>query len=159
LITGDQLFVRTAADGRPLTNVVPAAEKGLARALVHLTIAGRAYEVPATALPYLGRGLDLSLFDVQALLKAEKDGRIPVRLSSQGARRAVPGVQAAATAGSYLDATSAKEFGAALARQFAEDRAAGSYGAKGLFASKMTISLAGAAPTPVKPPSSCARSR
>jgi hypothetical protein len=153
LITGDLVTVRTAADGRPTTNIVPATEKGLARALVHLNVGGKAYEVPATALPYLGRGLDLSLFDVQALLKAQKNGRIPVKLSSEGVQLAVPAIQAVSAGDGYLDLASAKEFGAALARQFAEDRASGSYGGKGLFAAKTSIALEGAEPARVEPAS------
>jgi hypothetical protein len=153
LITGDVVTVRPAPDGRPAANITPATEKGLARALVHLTIAGKAYEVPATALPYLGRGLDPSLFDVQAVLKAQKNGRVPVKLSSDGAQPAVPGVQATTAGDGYLDLASAKEFGAALAQQFAEDRASGSYGGKGLFAAKTSIALEGAEPARVKPAS------
>ena len=68
LPTGDRVGVRTTADGRPLYDILPAAGKGMARALVHLRLGERDYELPGTALPYLGRGLDLSLFDVSALL-------------------------------------------------------------------------------------------
>jgi hypothetical protein len=73
LITGDRVTVRTAADGRDTFEIQPAAAKGMARALVHLRLGGRDYEVPGTALPYLGRGLDLSLFDVKALLAGAKN--------------------------------------------------------------------------------------
>ncbi|MEV7099381.1 hypothetical protein AB0M80_41800 [Amycolatopsis sp. NPDC051045] len=114
LITGDRVTVRTTPDGRDTFEVQPAAEKGMARALVHLRLGGRDYEVPGTALPYLGRGLDLSLFDVKALLAGAK---APV---------------------------DTKTFGAALAKQFKEDNARGRFGGQGLFAGGASFALAGA---------------
>ncbi|WP_254896673.1 hypothetical protein [Amycolatopsis sp. Hca4] len=114
LPTGDRVTVRTAPDGRDTFEVRPAAEKGMARALVHLRLGGRDYEVPGTALPYLGRGLDLSLFDVKALLAGAK---VPVDTAT---------------------------FGAALARQFKEDSARGRFGGQGLFANGARFALAGA---------------
>ncbi|MET8849522.1 hypothetical protein [Amycolatopsis sp. NPDC004625] len=114
LITGDRVTVRTAADGRDTFEIQPAAAKGMARALVHLRLGGRDYEVPGTALPYLGRGLDLSLFDVKALLAGAKNP--------------------AGTA----------TFGAALAKQFKEDNARGRFGGQGLFANGTRYALAGA---------------
>lgn len=85
LITGDRVTVRTTPDGRDTFDIQPAAAKGVARSLVHLRLGGRDYEVPGTALPYLGRGLDLSLFDVKALLAGEPDGRVPVETTGLGA--------------------------------------------------------------------------
>ncbi|MEQ0559962.1 hypothetical protein ABJI51_12825 [Amycolatopsis sp. NEAU-NG30] len=114
LITGDRVTVRTAADGRDTFDVQPAAATGMARALVHLRLGGRDYEVPGTALPYLGRGLDLSLFDVKALLD-----------------------------GAPLPADP-RTFGAALAKQFKEDTARGRFGGQGLFAGGTRFALAGA---------------
>ncbi|WP_233223353.1 hypothetical protein [Amycolatopsis sp. CA-128772] len=114
LITGDRITVRTAPDGRDTFEIQPAAAKGMARALVHLRLGGRDYEVPGTALPYLGRGLDLNLFDVEALL---------------------------AGAANPADAAT---FGAALAKQFNEDNARGHFGGQGLFANGARYALAGA---------------
>ncbi|MFF1614965.1 hypothetical protein ACFVYA_45015 [Amycolatopsis sp. NPDC058278] len=114
LVTGDRVTVRTAPDGRDTFEVQPAADKGMARALVHLRLGGRDYEVPGTALPYLGRGLDLSLFDVKALLAG---ARAPVDTAT---------------------------FGAALAKQFKEDSARGRFGGQGLFAGGVRYALAGA---------------
>ncbi|MEU7787321.1 hypothetical protein [Amycolatopsis sp. NPDC049159] len=116
LITGDRVAVRSAPDGRSLYDVRPAAAKGMARALVHLRLGDRDYEVPGTALPYLGRGLDLSLFDLQAL-----------------------------RAGAALPADPST-FGAALARQFKEDNARGHFGGTGLFAAGKSFALAGTRP-------------
>ncbi|MEV6877420.1 hypothetical protein [Amycolatopsis sp. NPDC051128] len=113
LITGDRVTARTAPDGRDTYEIQPAAEKGAARALAHLRLGGRDYEVPGTALPYLGRGLDLSLFDVKALL-----------------------------AGAPVPADTGT-FGAALAKQFKEDNARRHFGGQGLFANGASYALPG----------------
>ncbi|WP_331661794.1 hypothetical protein [Amycolatopsis sp.] len=125
LPTGERLTVLPSPDGRLRYDVRPTVEKGMARALVHLRLGERDYEVPGTALPYLGRGLDLSLFDVRALL----------------AGAAVP-----------VDTTT---FGAALAKQFKEDNARGSFGGQGLFAGGRSFTLAG--PRPAAQPRSVMR--
>ncbi|WP_240490711.1 hypothetical protein [Amycolatopsis vancoresmycina] len=127
LITGDRVTVRTAPDGRDTFEIQPAAAKGMARALVHLRLGGRDYEVPGTALPYLGRGLDLNLFDVKALL-----------------------------AGAENPADTAT-FGAALARQYKEDSARGRFGGQGLFANGTRFALAGAPKRQVVRPRSVMR--
>lgn len=141
LITGDRIAVRTAPDGRDTFEIQPAAAKGVARSLVHLRLGGRDYEVPGTALPYLGRGLDLSLFDVKALLASQPDGRVPVEVTSAAATQTIPGLGAGKRS---LDGAATLSFGAALARQFAEDNARGHFGGQGLFAGGTTIALAGA---------------
>lgn len=114
LPTGERIAVRTTADGRSLYDIRPVATKGMARTLVHLRLGDRDYEVPGTALPYLGRGLDLGLFDVQAIL---------------------------AGASAPVDPAA---FGAALAEQFKEDNAKGHFGGQGLFAGGKTFALSGA---------------
>jgi len=129
LITGDRVTVRTAPDGRDTFDVLPAAAKGMARALVHLRLGGRDYEVPGTALPYLGRGLDLSLFDVKALLAG----------------------------GQVAAAKNVPDFGAALAKQFKEDNARGHFGGQGIFAGGATYSLSGAKQQPKAQPRSVMR--
>ncbi|WP_370946862.1 hypothetical protein AB5J62_04620 [Amycolatopsis sp. cg5] len=116
LPTGDRVVIHTSPDGTEFTEVRPAADKGIARSFVHLKTGGKSFEIPATALPYLGNGLDLNLFDVHALAKAERDGRVPIEGRAS------------------LDADAAKAFGAALAKQYAEDKARGSFGGRGLFA-------------------------
>ena len=141
LITGDRVSVRATPDGRDTFDIQPAAAKGVARALVHLRLGSRDYEVPGTALPYLGRGLDLSLFDVKALLASQSDGRVPVEVTSAAATQTIPGLGAGKRS---LDGAAAQAFGAALARQFAEDNARGHFGGQGLFAGGTTIALAGA---------------
>ncbi len=91
LITGDRVTVRTTPDGRDTFDIQPAAAKGVARSLVHLRLGGQDYEVPGTALPYLGRGLDLSLFDVKALLAGRTRRAGPRRNHRLGGREALAG--------------------------------------------------------------------
>ena len=113
------------------------------------------------ALPYVGRGLDPSLFSVADLARLSAagtagDGMLPVTVTYHGARPALPGVTiASASAGvatGYLTAASARTFGAALLRQFLADHARDSYGTDGLFAGGLTISLSGAPRTPPASP-------
>jgi hypothetical protein len=116
---------------------------------MEVRIAGQAYAIPDIALPFLGRGLDLSLFDVAALRQITVKGEtaLPVRIAYSGRAPKLPGVtitsESAGVASGYLTAVGAKTFGAALARQFAADHGAGSYGLDGLFAGGTLISAAG----------------
>jgi hypothetical protein len=112
LITGDQIVRREVA-GRPADTVLPATESGLGRVLVHLNLGRRSYEIPAAALPYLGRGLDWSLFDVDAVLKAQRDGQLSVRTAGRG---------------QTVDVAAAKDFGAELVRRYLDDRTRGAFG-------------------------------
>ena len=43
-------------------------------------------------MPFLGHGLDLSLFDLSALSRAEHDGELPVTLRFPGTPHPVPGI-------------------------------------------------------------------
>ncbi|MFL6074494.1 MAG: hypothetical protein ACJ73S_13960 [Mycobacteriales bacterium] len=148
LPTGEQVTV--GPDGGPAHGaVLPATTRGPAGVLLTLGIGGRTYELPATALPYLNNGLDPALFDV-ATLATVPAATLPVTISYQGAPPSLPGVtvtrSGGGTADGYLTAASARDFGAALAAQFLDDRAHGGYGGRGLFAAGTAISLAGHAP-------------
>ncbi len=147
LINGDELIARPApGGGRAITLLHPT---GATDSVIGLKLGSLTDEIPADALPYLGRGLDPSLFDLTALQRTETTGRLPLRLSFQGKVPALPGVKltrvAAGSAEGYLTASSARTFGAALARQFRADHARASYGTDGLFARGVDIALAGAA--------------
>jgi hypothetical protein len=154
LINGDQVGVRTSPVGGPQVAVRKA---GGTDSLLSLRLGGKAYEIPADALPYIGRGLDPSLFSLTNLQREEKSGRLPVTISYAAARPGLPGVtitkSGRGSASGYLTAASAKVFGTALARQFEADHARASYGQDGLFAGGVGISLAGvpAASMPVRP--------
>ncbi len=151
LLNGDRLSVAPAAGG------------SLATVLAHpdqvplwtLHLAGSTYDIPIDAVPYLGHGLDPSLFNLSLLTRIESHGRLPVRLSFTGQHPDLPGITITRwgvdTASGYLTAQSARAFGAALARQFRAGHATGNYRSASLFGGA-TISLAGVAvPQPVQP--------
>jgi hypothetical protein len=150
LINGDRLEVTGTAS--PSVAVAPAGS-GFAASVIELHLAGKTYAIPAAAFPYLGRGLDLGLFDVTAL---PPGGILPVRIAYHGATPKLPGITIIRAAGGiaqgYLTASSAKAFGAALARQLASDHAKASYGTDGLFAHGVAIGLVGSVQVPAPRP-------
>jgi hypothetical protein len=155
LINGDRVLATPSPSGPRVGAVVPAASAGLAGSVLGLNVAGKAYEIPGAALPYLGRGLSPALFELGALRRLETGGRLRVRVSYHGHLPALPGVtitgSGPSTAEGYLTVSSAAAFGAALDRQFAADHARGSYGDDGMFSGGVSVALAGAAAAPVAP--------
>jgi hypothetical protein len=154
LINGDRLVVRPGPDGRSAVSDLPAGGRD---SLVSVRLGGRTEVIPADALPYLGRGLDPGLFDLNVLQRAESGGRLPVLVTFRGHRPGLPGVtltgSGRGTAEGYLTVASARAFGAALERQFRSDHGRDSYGSDGLFAGGVDIAVAGApaAAPPVRP--------
>jgi hypothetical protein len=147
LINGDRLTV----SGKRV--LVAMAGNGFAAAMTELRLGGQFYAIPDAAVPFLGRGLDLSLFDVAAL---PGNGRLPVQITYSGREPRLPGITITRAAGGvaagYLTAASAKTFGAALTRQLAADYGKGSYGTDGMFGGGVSVSLAGAGlPSPPRP--------
>jgi hypothetical protein len=138
LINGDRLVVAGKS------TAVQLAGSGFSAAVTKLRLAGREYAVPDVALPFLGRGLDLSLFDIAA---QPGGATLPLRITYTGKVPRLPGVTISRATGGvatgYLTAAGAKTFGAALARQFAADHGAASYGADGLFAGGLWIAATG----------------
>jgi hypothetical protein len=163
LIDGTRLRFLAGSAGRPSVVVLPSSSQparpsaqAASAPMTDLNLAGRHLAIPADALPFLGRGLDPSLFDLDNLRRLERGGRLPVRISYAGQRPAVPGVTitqaGSGFAEGYLTAASARRFGAALTRLSAADHARASYGTDGLFARGVSIGLAGVpAPRPVSP--------
>jgi hypothetical protein len=174
LITGMRFGLASGPNGQPEPVMLPASKTLPASQTMPITglnLAGRSFEIPADALPYLGHGLDPSLFDLAALRRLEHGGRLPVQVTYQGQVPVIPGIQitgpapgpapgtapgtAQGTAHGYLTAASALRFGVALRRQFWADHDRASYGTDGLFAHGVSIALAGAraasAPRPVRP--------
>jgi hypothetical protein len=152
LVNGDRAVLGSAAGGHTTSIVRPPGASGPAGELSVLRTGQHTFLFPRAALPYLGRGLDLSLFEASALRHAEHGGRLPVTLRYRGRLGAVPGVtithRGTGVAQGYLTASSAPAFGAALARQMLADHARGSYGRDGLFAGGLSIGLPGAPVTP-----------
>lgn len=140
LVTGQHVTV--SPDGRQVR--VAAAQGAPATPLTTLRGGSHTCVIPATAAPYLGRQLDPALFDVAGLGAAPTTGRLPVRIGYQGSGPpTVPGVTVTSASGGlalgYLTAASASDFGAALARQYAADAAAGWPEHSTLFGAVLTI--------------------
>ena len=155
LATGDRIAVTTAAGKTsysPLGNATAGFHEFQAPG-------GDEYLIPASAQPFLGRGLDESLFDVTALVRNGDAARIPVNLSfAPGSTPAAPaGVTLTSvtgqTAAGYLTPDSAAAFGAALKHSIGADVAAGrAAGSTAAFPGLTALSLAGAtAPSSVTP--------
>jgi hypothetical protein len=146
LINGDRLLAHRPPGGGSVLAVPRATGQ---QDFVGLPLDGQNLEIPATALPYLGHGLDPSLFDMAALEHAESGGRLPVRVTFTGHRPVLPGVTVTRTGRraeqGYLTAAGARLFGAALARQSAAGHARGRNGRRGLLPGGTQIALAGAA--------------
>jgi hypothetical protein len=149
LINGARLQVMHLPDGGSAVTPLPGTAAG---GLLSLRMDGATEEIPADALPYLGHGLDASLFNVSNLQQAEIGGRLPVRLSFTGRTPDLPGVTITSTnrgiADGYLTEAGAYKFGTALQKQFSTpDHGTG----RGLFAGGTDIALVGA-PAPVASP-------
>jgi len=149
LVNGDRVVASSSPTGPRTVAVWPAPGTGQATSVAELRAGGQGFVIPEAALPYLGHGLDLSLFDVNALLRAEQGGRLPVTLHYRGRRPAVPGIivtqAGAGTAQGYLTPASAAQFGAALTRQTAAGAGRDGSSSGGLFAGGLSVALAGAA--------------
>lgn len=147
LLNGDLAVTRPGPGDRLGTTVLPA--RGGGGIVFSLRAGRRQLLIPAQALPYLGRGLSPSLFDLASLRRAESGARLPVLVSYVGRRPALPGVTITSSgrgqATGYLTASSARVFCTALGRQFRADHPRASYGLDGLFADGLTIALPGTA--------------
>ncbi|HEX3492897.1 MAG TPA: hypothetical protein VHU92_26375 [Streptosporangiaceae bacterium] len=137
--------------------VIFPAGRGLAGAVQVLRLGSHSLLIPMAALPFMGRGLSPGLFDLSALARVERGGRLPLTLRFRARLHAPPGVTVTrtgpGTAEGYLTASGARELGAALARQFVADHDRGSYGTDGLFAGGLSLALPGtpSAPVPARP--------
>jgi hypothetical protein len=157
LINGDRILAGPGPGGGRLGAVLQAARGGVPGALTSLTLGGQAYVVPTTALPYPGRGLDPSLFELSQLRRLEHGGRLAVRIGFRRRLLALPGIRITrsgrGSATGYLTASSARLFGAVLGRQLTADHARASCGTDGIFAGRESIALARApaAPPPARP--------
>jgi len=134
LITGDRVQVTPTAAGPPVITPLdgPCAVE---------QIGDRTFVIPLDALPYLGRQLDASLFDISALEQLPTS-RIPVQLDSSGP---APAGILGTGAQRYVTPASAREFGAALHRQVAADHG-GKPVPTSIFAGVKNLQLAAKAP-------------
>lgn len=123
LLTGQT--VQVSASG------IPSLETG-GPAFRYTAANGDQYLIPAADIPYAGRQLDWSLFDISALVRDGITGsaQIPVALTFSGsAATAPPGITTTASAGlgavGYLTPSSAPQLGAFIQSQIAADVTAG----------------------------------
>lgn len=128
LATGDTVGVSGSATGRPVFTLRPGTSHG---GQSYQDASGDTYLVPALAAPYLGRQLDLSLFDVSALARDGLTGaaRVPVSLTfAAGSTPTAPaGVTLTAVDGTSAtgSVTDPAALGAALKHAIGADVAAG----------------------------------
>ncbi|WP_316770223.1 hypothetical protein [Streptomyces sasae] len=159
LVTGDQVTVTTTAAGQPRVLAVrPASHAAGSGAFLSFQDAsGDRYVIPAVAQPYVGRQLDLSLFDVTALAKAAPPtDRVPVTVSfAKGAKPSTPaGLTLTSTSGStahgvsargYATASSGRKLARLLKQRIATDVRAGHRpGSTPLFAGVASVGRSGA---------------
>ncbi|WP_316529453.1 hypothetical protein [Kitasatospora brasiliensis] len=145
LPTGDRFTVSTTG-GKPVYMIDSTEQHSPALATLRLP-SGDQYAVPYPLLPHLGHGLDLSLFDLDALRRAGGGGRIPVRVVfTDGAAQPPAGLTLTSVQGTtgvgYLTPT------------FSDTLRAAATGAGPLFSGVASISLdtPGAVPPPVMTP-------
>ncbi|MBY8881480.1 hypothetical protein [Actinacidiphila acidipaludis] len=132
-MTGQKVTVRKDATGRTSYLLQPAGAQDDGVVSWQPGADADHYVVPVDALPYLGRGLDPSLFDVTALARTgpADEARIPVTLafSAGTAPTAPPGVTLTSVAGTtaqgYLAPGAGRAFAARLHQRIAADVAAG----------------------------------
>ncbi|KUN59300.1 hypothetical protein AQJ54_40330 [Streptomyces griseorubiginosus] len=166
LVTGDRVAVTTTASGRDVLAVRPASRAAGDGAFASFQDAsGDRYVIPASAEPYAGRQLDLSLFDVTALVKDPSAAdRVPVTVSfTAGTRPTAPtgltlttttpapaGAPAGqgASAHGYATATSGRKLARLLKQRIGADVEAGRKpGTTPLFQGVASVGRTGAAHT------------
>lgn len=159
LVTGDQVMVTTTESGQPRVLAVhPASQAaGNGAFLSFQDASGDRYVIPAVAQPYVGRQLDLSLFDVTALAKGTSTSdRVPVTVSfARGAKPSTPtGLTLTSTSGSsahgasargYTTAASGRKLARLLKQRIAADvRAGHKPGSTPLFTGVTSVGRTGA---------------
>src|SRR5712691_7742875 len=140
LLTGERVMVGTSPSGRPTLQIVRSAQTGPASPVTTASVNGDQYVIPVSAQPYVGRYLDIRLFDVTKLAAAGATDRVPLRIAyTPGTAPSLPGVtitsSAAGIATGYVTPSSARTFGAALAWQAVADSHAGWPASSTLFGS------------------------
>lgn len=156
LLTGERVVVRTSPSGRSTLQIVRAAQKGPASPLTTASLNGDQYVIPVSAQPYVGRYLDIRLFDVTNLAAAGITDRVPLRITyTPGTSPSLPGVTITSSGGGgatgYVTPSSARIFGSALASQAVADSQAGWPDSSALFGSVTGIAPDLAAPATATP--------
>jgi hypothetical protein len=124
LITGDIVTVSAMPGGPRAVSVIRAHPDGIGGLFQTFTEGRDLYVVPQSAVPYLGTVLSPGLFDVTLLARQEHGAMsltVALRLRVAAGTVHLPGItlvhRSGMAATGWLTAASAREFGAALARQ------------------------------------------
>ncbi|WP_194924315.1 hypothetical protein [Catenulispora pinisilvae] len=154
LPTGDRVTVGTGVNAPLTVDQTPGGSDAFATA----TVGGDRYVIPSEAAPYVGRALDLSLFDVTKLAAApDPSAHIPVQLTfAAGVTPTAPaGVTFTAVSGQsatgYLTPDSGRAFAQALRDAIKADLAAGHQAGTAPVFGGLTSMAALGATTPVQP--------
>jgi hypothetical protein len=146
LPTGQRVWVTGSGPSARVAIKRAAGDSG--QPILTLHRAGGTYVVPASAMPYLGHGLDRELFNVtRRATTGTVAGRLPVRMIYRKTRPAMTGLTVTATskgsARGYVTTSSAAAFGRSVRARFhADERRSGT---PALFADGATLSPATAA--------------
>jgi hypothetical protein len=150
LINGDKLVPGPGQAGSP-SRLEPVAGQPMAATVFGFGAGRDRYLIPQAALPYLGHGLDLSLFRLAWLRTSEDNGRLPLTISYRQRKPSLPGVTITravdGVATGYLTTAGARAFGMALARHTLAN-STGRSQRGGLFAGGESLTLAGASAQP-----------
>src|SRR6266404_5116418 len=120
LITGDRVALSYTQDGRPVVAFIPAGGPQAGNGYQTLAFGSHVYVIPLDAAGYLGAPLDLSLFDVTALVAAGyADASMPLALdvtasSGSTSSPALPGIAIDAKGRGTQARRDATRFGKAL---------------------------------------------
>ncbi|HET7477219.1 MAG TPA: S53 family peptidase [Dermatophilaceae bacterium] len=152
LATGQRVSRVTGSDtnaGTPRYAVQRTERRGPGAVLRSLRADGRDYLFPAVATAYLGRQLDLSLFDL-ALQPSGSAPPLAVTIRHTGGRPSIPGVAISEDSAGVATGVIADQaaFGDALVRQWTADQRSGTTGT-GIFAGVVRVAATRApAPSP-----------
>lgn len=161
LITGDAVRLDTMEDGSTRATVLPPADGRADPAgttAAQFTWQGDEYVIPAEAVPYLGDTLDMRLFNVSYLARAELDDHgsatLPVTVeATAGKAKGLPGARVTATKGATASVQVAKTGTPAFGRMLAENWRAAGHGTSTTSAGRLPgVTRVALAPPAAAPP-------
>lgn len=157
LLTGDRFQVAVDERGRQQVSRLPGGGPA-GGTFSQFTLGGDTYVVPSEAVPYLGKTIDLRLFNVGYLVRAklddERSATLPVTVRADRARaEALPATSVTAAAGRAATATVTKKEAPELGRLLAETWRTAKGDATGTLPGIERIELAVPEGAPEPPPS------
>ncbi|GGQ13967.1 hypothetical protein GCM10010140_50210 [Streptosporangium pseudovulgare] len=157
LLTGDRFRVDVDEHGGQQVSRLPGGSPA-GGTFSQFTLGGDTYVVPSEAVPYLGKTIDMRLFNIGYLVRAklddERSATLPVTVRAGRARaEALPATSVTAAAGGAATATVTKKDAAALGRLLAETWRDAKGAAVGTLPDVERIELAVPEGAPEPPPS------